>query len=1206
MTKNTFRKSLGILAFMLLTCQAFFAQSALYFDGDNDYVQFANQSAYNFNSFTFEAWILPENPGSEAAILSNLDNSNNGVEWAIDQNGYQTLMIQGQVVTEPSVNLYDLQECTHIAVSYNSQSQRTMFFVNGAFLYQDVLPNVTATSSDLWLGADPSSFSKFYMGGMDEVRIWNYALTPDEIDQWYMVHCPDEYVDFLLYLDFNEDPATQIVHDLSPFANHGVRGSTLFEDDNDPKFSDQFCDFEDCCEVQAYFTGPLTTSVGTSVNYTNGSSAAAGYEWYIDGVLSSTSTNFSTSFGAPGTYVITLFADGDPDNCFDYYSLVVVVEGDLCDASFTYTTNCNTVSFVSTSTVVGLQHNWDFGDGASSTLANPTHVYLATGTYTVTHTVTLGETCTDIVTQQITISCFDDPCLDDCNIVPWGDFETQNITESLPLYAHNDLWLPTLSIPVANSVDLYNGFTGTTNSIDNLGITNAMLITLAPVVPAAGSGDEQYVGMGASRISTGGGTSISREVLTFELCEPIEPGGIYDISILLQLYVGNASNAVFRIQGSAEEACPFWTQGDLVICPDEGCNVVCNNANSYTPYDLAAYYSLNGAWTTHSSVYEHPATAPTLNYITIFPEVPCPNFGIVYVLADNVSICPSTATAGTPVVPNPNLNANFTYVVSPTDCPEVAFTAATSTGTHFWDFGDMNTSTAVNPTHLYAAQGTYTVIHTITDGECFSTEVMTVEVDCKGCQVDPWPKIYETTGPFNTRPAVLGLEFDNSNNVYTLRNNSYSYALPIGSATSVLTQYCEDGEELWSVTLTGAELTAYEPNSRLSVDDNGNSYVLVAYENSMNAGGTLITNAGTHLAVLRFDATGALLNSRSIPYVLTTGVGYGKKESIKVDENGNVVFVLMNDRIKQIDPVTLLDVTDEMGAFSSIDISDNGNYIYFVNSTNVGFFAGLGTTPVMLAAPTATIDKTDLEFDDVNDRLYLGSGYDAYVYDVTPTTIAANGISPMTNVFNSGWYHEMCPTPSGLLIYNVDDYYGTLLFEDIDMYDLTGTQQWNLPINGSTAPRSSIMMGYNNGYGYLGAMWWDNLNLGWYNTIVNSGSFVTRFDMLGNNAFKSGDASSSATDEDQSTSWENSTMVQLFPNPSNGEVAVEIVSDRYSTVNVSVVDAYGQVVRNDRAIDMSAGMANFRLNLSQEPAGVYFIVVESGDARISTSKLILQ
>jgi hypothetical protein len=60
--------------------------------------------------------------------------------------------------------------------------------------------------------------------------------------------------------------------------------------------------------------------------------------------------------------------------------------GSAIDVDFTWTVDGNNVSFtvVSTFTSPTVQYLWDFGDGNTSTLMNPTHLYAAVGTYSVT------------------------------------------------------------------------------------------------------------------------------------------------------------------------------------------------------------------------------------------------------------------------------------------------------------------------------------------------------------------------------------------------------------------------------------------------------------------------------------------------------------------------------------------------------------------------------------------------------------------------------------------------------------------------------------------------------------------------------------------------------------------------------------------------------------------------------------------------------
>ncbi len=57
-------------------------------------------------------------------------------------------------------------------------------------------------------------------------------------------------------------------------------------------------------------------------------------------------------------------------------------------ANFESTNECDKVSFTSTSINAVNTYLWDFGDGTTSTLQNPDHVYTQNGTYTVSLTVT--------------------------------------------------------------------------------------------------------------------------------------------------------------------------------------------------------------------------------------------------------------------------------------------------------------------------------------------------------------------------------------------------------------------------------------------------------------------------------------------------------------------------------------------------------------------------------------------------------------------------------------------------------------------------------------------------------------------------------------------------------------------------------------------------------------------------------------------------
>jgi len=125
-------------------------------------------------------------------------------------------------------------------------------------------------------------------------------------------------------------------------------------------------------------------------------------------------------------------------------TLSAALEPTIPTPSFTYTGECQGIfNFTNTSTISnnGLgTYLWNFGDGTTSTLANPSHLYITPGNYVVTLEVITDNGCSDQISQNITI--YPIPVAnyivsDNC----FGNVSNFiNITNPLPGYTLNYNW----------------------------------------------------------------------------------------------------------------------------------------------------------------------------------------------------------------------------------------------------------------------------------------------------------------------------------------------------------------------------------------------------------------------------------------------------------------------------------------------------------------------------------------------------------------------------------------------------------------------------------------------------------------------------------------------------------------------------------------------------------------------------------------------
>jgi PKD repeat protein len=349
--------------------------------------------------------------------------------------------------------------------------------------------------------------------------------------------------------------------------------------------------------------------------------------------------------------------------CFLFLLLGFGIARAQCIAAFQSTQpQCPTVSFFdgSTSTAGPVTiWAWNFGDGATSTVQNPTHTYANNGTYQVCLQITSLFGCMSVpFCQNVTISC----------------------------------------IQPANC---QAGFQFTTGQCPTVLFSDASTTNWGPITSWAWS------------FGDGGTSNVSSPTHTYTA------NGSYQVCL-----------SITTTQGCTSTVC----QTINITCIQPQCNSQFGVNLNGCPQILFTDQStpLNGisAWSWNfgdggTSTAQNPAHTYLVNgtYVVCL-TVTTPN--------------QCTNTSCDTIVINCNGNqcqAAFQY--STVQCPTIAFTDFSTPGpgtfinSRSWTFGDGGTSTATNPTHTYAANGSYQVCLTVTTTSgCTSTVCQTVNITC--------------------------------------------------------------------------------------------------------------------------------------------------------------------------------------------------------------------------------------------------------------------------------------------------------------------------------------------------------------------------------------------------------------------------------------------------------------------------------------------
>jgi hypothetical protein len=168
--------------------------SAYSFDGNASFIEVLDNQTLDLNSFTISSWVnipIPSVNSFNEILTKGGDSTENyeiliygdgNVEtvckWTDDSRSGFLSLDGNQLVTS--------NNWTFITVTYSIITGKLKMYFNSNFVYEITTPNKipSTNNTNLFIGKDPSN-GRFCIGKIDDIGIWNRALTECEIQNLY-------------------------------------------------------------------------------------------------------------------------------------------------------------------------------------------------------------------------------------------------------------------------------------------------------------------------------------------------------------------------------------------------------------------------------------------------------------------------------------------------------------------------------------------------------------------------------------------------------------------------------------------------------------------------------------------------------------------------------------------------------------------------------------------------------------------------------------------------------------------------------------------------------------------------------------------------------------------------------------------------------------------------------------------------------------
>ncbi|MDF1544220.1 MAG: PKD domain-containing protein, partial [bacterium] len=476
----------------------------------------------------------------------------------------------------------------------------------------------------------------------------------------------------------------------------------------------------------ADFSGsPISGTEPLSVTFTDLSTGTIDtWSWTFGDGGTSTAQNPSYTFNSAGTYDVTLTVTGpggsDAETKIGYITVNPCVTptagfvGSPVSGDYPLTVNFTDQSTNATS------YSWSFGDGGTSTAANPSYTYTTAGTFTVTQTVT--NSCgSDQMVRTAYITVTEPPCdppVADFNGSPtsgtepltvnFSDLSTNSPTSWSWTFGEGGTSTAQNPSYVYNTAGTYTVTMTATNSCGSDVATKVDYITVDPSTSsqARALSDISVLGSFTGSYLSTYTSDNNYEVITEALSTSHPRKVTSNAEHKWNFNVGTGGGGMMFY---VEAYRPSNSDGDDFIfeySTDDATYVGMVTVASATEqvYSFAMPAGLTG------TVYVRVRDSDRAWDLTSLDAVYVDDMYIEYSTAPTA---PTAEFAGTPVSGFTPLTVNF---------GDLSTGAPTSWS---WTFGDGGTSTAQNPSYTYNAVGTYTVSLTATNSYGSDTNTKT-------------------------------------------------------------------------------------------------------------------------------------------------------------------------------------------------------------------------------------------------------------------------------------------------------------------------------------------------------------------------------------------------------------------------------------------------------------------------------------------------